>query len=470
MGTPWKGEAEDARLSRVRGWRHWSSGLPSPTPRGRERPAASPAGGRSQLGLFEYVQRELTWGRALEWNHGPPRGLNTINFLRVPLHLEPFMLFGHAICADLFIFHFTYLPVRWCAAVGHAASSALRAASGARGGASFTRSHAYDVLKGVLILLSVWALGAVEVGRLYHYIRGEAIIKLYVIFSILEIFDRLASSLGQDVLDALYRTVRDLPPPSVDTAWRVSAPGLARLAFHFSVACVYVVAHSLILFVQVVCLNVAINSRNNALLTLLISNNFVELKSSVFKRFEAENLFQISCADVVERFQLSLFLGLIALQEFTSLTVALTLLPAMASIFACEVVVDCLKHSFISKFNRLHADLYGTFTAILSHDLVGTRKRMAVSLDPTHACVKRLGLPTVPLVVVVLRIILLKIAPTAFPRFSLLHPVGVLASVAFLACLFAAKSLLGMALLARAATSLRAQKQARPAVEGGKSL
>ncbi len=44
-----------------------------------------------------------------------------------------------------------------------------------------------------------------------------------------------------------------------------------------------------------VTLNVAINSHNNALLTLLISNQFVELKGSVFKKFEKDNLFQIAC-------------------------------------------------------------------------------------------------------------------------------------------------------------------------------
>ena len=49
------------------------------------------------------------------------------------------------------------------------------------------------------------------------------------------------------------------------------------------------------LFFQVVTLNVAVNSHSNALLTLLISNQFVELKGSVFKKFEKENLFQIAC-------------------------------------------------------------------------------------------------------------------------------------------------------------------------------
>ena len=52
----------------------------------------------------------------------------------------------------------------------------------------------------------------------------------------------------------------------------------------------------MILFYQVMTLNVAVNSYNNALLTLLLSNQFVEIKGSVFKKFEKENLFQLSCS------------------------------------------------------------------------------------------------------------------------------------------------------------------------------
>lgn len=53
--------------------------------------------------------------------------------------------------------------------------------------------------------------------------------------------------------------------------------------------------------------------RLQALLTLLISNNFAEIKSSVFKKFDKHNLFQLSCHDVVERFKLALFLAMIML-------------------------------------------------------------------------------------------------------------------------------------------------------------
>ena len=44
---------------------------------------------------------------------------------------------------------------------------------------------------------------------------------------------------------------------------------------------------------QATTLNVAINASNKALLTIMMSNNFVELKGSVFKKFDRSNLFQV---------------------------------------------------------------------------------------------------------------------------------------------------------------------------------
>lgn len=59
-----------------------------------------------------------------------------------------------------------------------------------------------------------------------------------------------------------------------------------------------IVVHTMVLFFQAITLNVSINSFSNALLTLLVSNQFVEIKSAVFKKFEKENLFQLSCAGI----------------------------------------------------------------------------------------------------------------------------------------------------------------------------
>lgn len=56
-------------------------------------------------------------------------------------------------------------------------------------------------------------------------------------------------------------------------------------------------------------MNVAVNSYDHALLTLLVSNQFVEIKGSVFKKFEKDNLFQITCAgEVIVRY---LYVGIV---------------------------------------------------------------------------------------------------------------------------------------------------------------
>ena len=55
----------------------------------------------------------------------------------------------------------------------------------------------------------------------------------------------------------------------------------------------------MILVYELISLNVAVNAFDNRLLTLLLSNQFVEIKGSVFKKFEKDNLFQITCAGAV---------------------------------------------------------------------------------------------------------------------------------------------------------------------------
>jgi hypothetical protein len=75
------------------------------------------------------------------------------------------------------------------------------------------------------------------------------------------------------------------------------------------VALAYILVHACLFFVNVATLNVAINSADGALLSLLISGNFAEIKTSVFKKFDANNLFQVASSDVTERFKLFVFVS-----------------------------------------------------------------------------------------------------------------------------------------------------------------
>ncbi|KAI9796354.1 MAG: hypothetical protein M1833_006359 [Piccolia ochrophora] len=285
--------------------------------------------------------------------------------------------------------------------------------------------HKADILKGMVVLFSCMLLMRFDASRMYHSIRGQAAIKLYVIYNVLEVCDRLLSALGQDVFECLFskETLERKP----DGRSKVLRPfGM------FLLALTYNVVHSTALFYQVMTLNVAVNSYSNALTTLLMSNQFVEIKSTVFKKFEKENLFQLTCADVVERFQLWLMLLIIALRNivevgglslssstsaagssssqgsnssFTSPLGSGGIIPKSFTIFpkwtgqvlgpfllvlGSEMLVDWLKHAYITKFNTTKPVIYGRFLDVLAKDYYS-------NAFGDQNLTRRLGLPVIPL-------------------------------------------------------------------------
>ncbi|KAL4817474.1 eukaryotic membrane protein family-domain-containing protein [Aspergillus spinulosporus] len=299
-----------------------------------------------------------------------------------------------------------------------------------------------DILKGLLMATTCTVLMYFDASRMYHWIRGQAAIKLYVIYNVLEVSDRLFAAIGQDVLECLFS--REALERRPDGRSKIFRPfGL------FLLALAYTVIHSMALFYQVMTLNVAVNSYSNALITLLLSNQFVEIKGSVFKKFEKENLFQLTCADVVERFQLWLMLTIIASrnivetgafsfgsslistsvsgtssatnstllstpprsstsilpQAFTFVPSSLmasfshvnSFLPALAQVLGpflivlgSEMFVDWLKHAYISKFNNTRPAIYGRFLDILAKDYY-------TNAFGEQNLMRRIGLPIIPL-------------------------------------------------------------------------
>lgn len=265
-------------------------------------------------------------------------------------------------------------------------------------------SHKADILKGLLVIMSCAILMRFDPSRMYHGIRGQSAIKLYVIYNVLEVCDRLLSAVGQDVLECLFS--RETLDRNSDGRSKVIRP-----FWMFILALVYNVAHATALFYQVITLNVAVNSYSNALLTLLLSNQFVEIKGTVFKKFEKENLFQVTCADIVERFQLWLMLLIIAMRNIvevgglsirssgdsssswtslfagagnsTAAPFTASIIPRSFTIFptwigqvlnpfvlvlGSEMLVDWLKHAYITKFNQTKPEVYDKFLDVLAKD------------------------------------------------------------------------------------------------------
>jgi Eukaryotic membrane protein family len=316
-------------------------------------------------------------------------------FIKVPAAVETIMSFGFFICVDSFLYMFTVLPIRFIWSCLLLVVKIFLPKQGQNPHFQFHRRHLYQLIQ-VLILFVIYryVLVPISIGKLYHWIRGQAMIKLYVIIAMVEIFDRLFSSLGQDCLDSMY--------------WNtVSRPRSRRFLVSVVVVLVYSAFHALILFVHVATLNVAMNSADQALLTLLISGNFAEIKSTVFKKYNKAALFKITAQDVCERFKLGLFLSLVLLLNICQgmdQTQFISYMRICGLVWCTEIVADWIKHAFITKFNFLPARVYPEYALLLAGDVTGIGHE-GMSLDHSHAVVKRIGFAQIPLLCVMFRLL-----------------------------------------------------------------
>ena len=154
--------------------------------------------------------------------------------------------------------------------------------------------------------------------------------------------------------------------------------------------------HCLILLNQVITLNVAVNSYSNSVLSLLVSNQFMELKSSVFKKFERENLFQLLFSDSIERFQLFIFLFIIGTRNLTQISSSEVLnrvVSPLFLIFCTEIGIDALKHAFITKFNHIPPNVYNYFKESLSNDFLSVSSNIP---DQSIMISRKMGFSSLP--------------------------------------------------------------------------
>jgi hypothetical protein len=175
-------------------------------------------------------------------------------------------------------------------------------------------------------------------------------------------------------------------------------PRSLRLLGFFLLVAIYVVMHACLYFLQVATLTVVMNSADTALVTVLILNNFSELRAFVFKKYDAHHLFQLSCADITERFHILLSLTMIFVvalagpeSHSSQLWGEESLVAKAGLIFAGEMLADSMKHAFINKYNAIDASVYRDYGAVLRMDILSNQKDKII-LDHTYSITRRLGL------------------------------------------------------------------------------
>lgn len=346
-----------------------------------------------------FICTELTSGYFLEHNEAKytEQRERVYTCMRIPKELEKLMLFGFFLCLDAFLYIFTLLPLRVLLALLRLLTLPCCGFSGSR---LLQPAQVCDLLKGLILVLCFCMMHYVDYSMMYHLIRGQSVIKLYLIFNMLEVADRLFSSFGQDILDALYWTATEPKERKRDNIGVIP---------HFIMAVFYVFFHSILVMVQASTLNVAFNSHNKSLLTIMMSNNFVEIKGSVFKKFEKNNLFQMSNSDIKERFTSYVLLLIVCLRNMEQFAWKLDHLWVMfhdvLMVVISEVAVDIIKHAFITKFNDITADVYSEYRASLAFDLLSSRQKNACT-DYSDSVARRMGFIPLPSAILLIRVVM----------------------------------------------------------------
>lgn len=364
-------------------------------------------GGSGAGSLLRYISSEVTRSYMLEHDQERYRSKREkmYTFMRIPRELEKFMSYGFFHCLDSFLFVFTFLPLRvswglFSVLIRYPLQFLGIQPSGGRSKNRLLHpAEIIDLLKFFIIGSCCYAMSYVDTSMLYHMIKSQSVIKLYLMYNMIEVADRLFLAFGQDTIDALF--------------WTATEPrGKKRehlgVIPHVLLAVGYVFLHSMLFLLQATTLNVAINASNKALLTIMMSNNFVEIKGSVFKKFDKNNFFQVSCSDVRERFHLFALLFVVVVQTMKEYgwreESFWSLAPDCLLVLGAEILVDWIKHAFVTRFNDLPAEVYHDYTISLAYDLAQTKQKYAFS-DHSDIVTRRMGFIPLPLGVVMLRVV-----------------------------------------------------------------
>jgi len=109
--------------------------------------------------------------------------VNMEEFLRVPFHIEKLLLFGLAVCFDCFLYVLTVTPLKFVWSLLCLVCTIVRPGKGI-GFCRFHRRHLYQLLRVFVIWFTYqYVLCPISLGRLYHWIRGQAMLKLYVLMA-----------------------------------------------------------------------------------------------------------------------------------------------------------------------------------------------------------------------------------------------------------------------------------------------
>jgi hypothetical protein len=249
-------------------------------------------------------QKDIVWGQT-------ERDRVYQYLILVPYQLERLLQLGFVICVDTLLGAITLLPLRCLlslTALFKGSGKSIPMGSTIRD--QLGGGRIFDLLTLLILVAVTVSLKAIRPGFIYYWLKDitNEFLKMGVLSMVFDIFDRILSNFGVNVLEALSGTC---------TLYASRRIGLLPLACDTFVAYLLSLAHAFCLMCQALVVAVALNSRNG-LIALLIASNLAETKSTVFKRFDVQRIRGLAFTDAIERFQLVCILSFVVVEDMSS--------------------------------------------------------------------------------------------------------------------------------------------------------
>ncbi|EAN32568.1 Eukaryotic membrane family protein [Theileria parva strain Muguga] len=353
---------------------------------------------------------------------------------------------------------------------------------------NITLTEVCGCVRFLVLLATVYIFSFIDTSKVYHNIKAQPIMKLYVLFNMLEICERLCRSFNRDIMDSLVKTTINIfiiqfnntnvssarvnfqkpdsqkcqlgnngnksflnshtnntqnhPNKSVNRRSSLDSEGFVpgnktesllsscrnhvdgfniyyKFVFLYCFVVLTITFHAFIHLVRVLILNIAINSPEYTMFLVLITNNFGEIKSSVFKKHTQLSLFIIFASDAVERCHLVLDGLLVFFKMSTSrrnLNSYISVFSWLFLVYGIEVLIDLVKHSYLIKFNKLLSETFEKYDSVLIADRLLSRSlynlrsltfyKLKVpckcSFSFSHISSRRLGFISSPIVTLII--------------------------------------------------------------------
>ena len=276
-------------------------------------------------------------------------------YFSVPRIIESVVIHGMLVCLSGLLYEITVMP----AAAGRVAWKFFRNPD-----PTFSCREKSDFLRTLILIAAGWIFHAhIDFSGVYHYIRAQSLLKMYFIFNMLEIIERLVRSWGVEILDSLI----------------ISSMGdsLVSVIAHWVGALVYTLIHSYIHFWRVMLVSVAIVSTDSSMFMIVLTNNFAELKGTVFKKYEPRSLYPVITSDIVERMYLAIDVSVVLFRMLTSPQKRKMPFVEVAYwvgvMVGLEVITDWVKYMCVTKFNQIDLSTFWHFKQIHKADILNSR-------------------------------------------------------------------------------------------------